>query len=177
MLAYNNNGLKGRAFHAVMTAAVVILLSLAAAGTARADDKAATQPAWQVSCVAPSRSAPADCRMEQRLVAQETGHTLSVAVLQVPGDTRAPRLQLLLPTALALAEPVTFRVDDQDAEPVPLQFCDGSGCLASLALSERQIRALQRGNRLTLSAVTARGEPLQLHHSLADFSRSFGAVK
>src|SRR5690606_12692080 len=67
MLAYNNNGLKGRTFHAVMTGVVVILLSLAAAGMARADNSPTAPPAWQASCVAPSRAAPADCRMEQRL--------------------------------------------------------------------------------------------------------------
>ncbi|AJD47438.1 Invasion protein B-like protein [Isoalcanivorax pacificus W11-5] len=177
MLAYNNNGLKGRTFHAVMTGVVVILLSLAAAGMARADNSPTAPPAWQASCVAPSRAAPADCRMEQRLIAQETGQNLSLVVVSVPGDTRKPVMNVLLPNGLAVSEKVTFQIDDDATQDLPLKFCDGSGCLAVTELDNRQIRALERGNRLTLQATTAQGAPLQLHHSLADFTAVFGAIK
>lgn len=162
-----------RAMQGVLLGALLAAMAL----PAFAEEASRSAPAWTVTCVSAARSGPADCKMEQRLVAQETGQTLSLVVIKVPGDTREPVMQVLLPNGLALSEAVTLQVDDGKAAPLPLAFCDASGCLASMPLSSMWLKRLQKGKTLTFKATTAQGDPLQLNHSLADFTSSFGTVK
>lgn len=159
----------------VVTGVVGTLASLVVTAARAAD--APAQPAWNGRCVAPARSAPADCRMEQRLVAQETGQMLSLAVVEVPGETREPTLQLLLPTGLSLTDGVSLAIDDHEALPLPLQFCDAGGCLARLDVDASLLERMKKGREMVIQATSASGQPLQFKHSLKDFTDSYQAVQ
>ncbi len=167
---------KGNRTTTLWTGALALATGLLAAGTQAAEPSPA--PAWVVSCVSASRAAPADCKIEQRLVAQETGQSLSLAVVSVPGATRKPVLQFLLPTGLSLPEGVTLKIDDGKPVAVPLQFCDGSGCLASLPLTPALVDSLQKGKTLTVQAVAGGSrQPYAFNHVLTDFAAAWGAAK
>lgn len=135
------------------------------------------KPAWSVTCLSSARLAPPDCKIEQRLLVRETGRTLSLAVVDVPGTTRKPVLWLQLPNAIALQTGVSLVVDNGAVAPVPVQSCDGNGCYASMALSDRQIAAMQAGSTMEIRAATAGGQPLIFRHLLADFATAYGAAK
>lgn len=137
----------------------------------------ASAPAWTVTCVSSGRTLPANCVMEQRLFAKETGRLLSVAAVSVPGVARQPVLWLQLPTGLALRESVTLTVDKESPRSLAVQSCDERSCAISLPIAPDLLAALKKGVVMTVKAVSANGEPLTFPHMLNDFAASYEAVQ
>lgn len=136
-----------------------------------------TTPAWTVSCVALSRAAVPDCRIEQRLFVKETGRAISIAMVDVPGATRQPVLLMHLPNSLALQDGVALSIDGGAATPLLWQSCDGNGCHATLALTPALIDAMKNGKVLAVRVVAANQEVLTFQHLLTDFALAFEAAK
>jgi invasion protein IalB len=134
-------------------------------------------PAWTVTCVSHARAVAADCAVEQRLFAKESGRLLSVAVVSVPGATHQPVLIFQLPTGLSLQEGVWVAIDDAPGRPLALQSCDGRGCFVSLPLLPDLLRAMQAGQVMTVRAVSAAHESLLFPHMLTDFAPAFEAAR
>ncbi len=137
----------------------------------------AAAPAWTVTCVSSGRAVPANCAIEQRLFAKETGRLLSVAAVSVPGATRQPVLWLQLPTGLALQESVTLTIDGEPARPLAVQSCDERSCTISVAVTADLLAALKKGRVMTIKALSASREPLAFPHMLNDFAASYEAVQ
>lgn len=134
-------------------------------------------PAWTVTCVSSGRAVPANCAMEQRLFAKETGRLLSVAAVSVLGATRQPVLWLQLPNGLALQESVTLTIDSEPARPLAVQSCDERSCTISLAVTPDLLAALKKGRAMTIKALSAAREPLAFPHMLNDFAASYEAAQ
>jgi invasion protein IalB len=149
----------------------------AAAAAAEPEKVNSARPAWTVACFSASRAAAPDCKIEQRLLAKETGRLLSAAVIDIPGATRKAVLLMQLPNGLALQEDVSLSIDDGAAMPLILQSCDGSGCYATLALTPALIEAMEKGKVMTVKATAANREPLVFRHLLTDFATAYEAAK
>lgn len=138
---------------------------------------AAPAPAWIVACVAAGRSAPLDCRMEQRLLAQETGRIISIATISIPGATRQPVLQMHLPVGLALQEGAFLKIDDGAETALQWQFCDVNGCYATLPLTSALVDTMKKGRTMTVRTITANRQQLVFNHVLTDFTVAYQAAQ
>lgn len=140
-------------------------------------EKVNTALAWTVNCFSSSRLAPADCKIEQRLFAKETGRGLSVATIEIPGATRQPVLVLHLPNGLALQDGVSLAIDNGTATPLLWQSCDGNGCYATLILTPALIETMKTGKVMAVKVSAANREPLTFQHLLTDFAAAYEAAK
>lgn len=143
--------------------------SLAAEGT--------PAPGWSGGCEAATRSAPLDCRIEQRAVLAGSGQLVAAVTIRVPGDTRKPLLMIRLPLGLSLAGGVTLDVDGTGARALPLQTCDGSGCYAGAPLPPELLSAMRRGKTLGLVFADLQKNPIRLGLPLDGFAAAYDAVK
>ena len=143
----------------------------AAANTVAAPAKPAK--AWRVSCTSSARSAAPDCFVAQQLVAKDSGRLLSVATVEIPGSTRKPVLMLHLPSGLSIPAGVAIKVDTSTEIPVVLQFCDGSGCYATLAIDPALLTAMKAGHLMSVLATSSDGAHLAFQHLLPGFAASY----
>ncbi|MEI7606439.1 MAG: invasion associated locus B family protein [Rhodospirillaceae bacterium] len=134
-------------------------------------------PAWTVSCVSSGRAAVANCAMEQRLFAKETGRLLSIVVVSVPGNTRQPVLWLHLPTGIALQERITLTIDAEPPRPVVVQSCDERSCAVSMPVTPGLLAVLKKSQTMTVNAVSATRETMVFRHMLTDFTVSYDAIQ
>ncbi len=158
---------------AVALAAVTLLSAL---GSAVADDKAPPS-GWLSACEAPSRTAPLDCRIEQRAVLAANGQLVAAVTIRVPGATRKPLLMVRLPLGLSLEGGVTLAVDGGEARALPLQTCDGSGCYAGAPMPPALLAAMRSGASLDVVFTGLDKRPIKLGLPLAGFAAAFDAVK
>ncbi len=149
----------------------------AASPTAEPQKLNGAAPAWTVTCVSPGRAVAANCAMEQRLFAKESGNLVSVVVVSVPGATRQPILWLQLPTGLALQESMTLTIDAEAPRPLAVQSCDERSCTISLPVAPDLLAAMKKGRVMTVRAVSAKREPLAFPHALTDFAASYDAIQ
>ncbi|HEX3882604.1 MAG TPA: invasion associated locus B family protein [Stellaceae bacterium] len=134
-------------------------------------------PAWTVACFSSARSAPVDCKVEQRLFAKDTGRILSIAVIDVPGSGGQPTLQMHLPVGLSLQDAAALSIDGGDATQLAWQSCDANGCYATLALTPALVAAMKKGKIMSLKVVAANRRPLVFEHLLTDFATAYGAAQ
>ncbi len=139
--------------------------------------KVGAAPAWTVTCISPARAVAADCTLEQRLFAKETGRILSIAVVEVPGATRQPTLMVRLPTGLALQEAPTLVIDDTKPQPMAFQSCDANGCYATLMINPALLDTLKTGRVMTVRALSIGHETLAFQHLLTDFPAAYAAAQ
>ena len=134
-------------------------------------------PAWTVTCASPGRAIPANCAMEQRLFAKESGNLMSVVVVSVPGTTRQPVLWLQLPTGLALQEAIALTIDGEAPRPLAVQSCDERSCTIGLPIPPDLLAIMKKGRMMTVKATSAKREALVFPHTLADFATRYEAVQ
>ena len=135
-----------------------------------------TTPDWSVACVSAGRSIPADCTVEQKLIAKQSGLVLSVLTVAVPGATRKPMLMVLLPNGLSLPDGVTMAIDKAQAQIMTFQSCDARGCLASLPLTLQILGQMEGGKTLSIRVKAANGTPIIFDYVLRDFAASYKAA-
>ena len=116
------------------------------------------QPIWGVTCA--GTASGLDCRAIQGVPMTNTG-LLSVAVRLSP-ETKKPIMLLLLPMGISLPAGVTVKFGQDAAKKVPLQSCDGTGCLAEYAVTEAEIAAMLEGQVLTISVQDRDKQPVSV---------------
>ena len=137
----------------------------------------ANQQSWAVSCAAAGRDGVLNCAAEQKLIAQETGQTISGVSVRVPGDSRQPSLVFLLPFGLYLPAGLKAQVDQGEATELVVQTCEPAGCFAAAPSSESLLALMVAGNMLEISGVTTNNEPFRVTHPLNGFKAALDAIK
>lgn len=135
------------------------------------------QQSWAVSCGAAGRAGVLNCAAEQKLIAQETGQTISGVSVRVPGDSRQPTLVILLPFGLYLPAGIKAKVDQGEATDLIVQACEPTGCFAAPPSSESLLASMIAGNMLEVSGVTTNNEPFRVTHPLNGFKAALDAIK
>lgn len=137
----------------------------------------AAQQSWAVSCAAAGRAGVLNCAAEQKLIAQETGQTISGVSVRVPGDSRQPVLVFLLPFGLYLPAGVKAQVDQGEPIDLVVQTCEPAGCFAASPSSENLLALMVAGNKLEIRGVTTNNEPFSVTHPLNGFKAALDAIK
>ena len=133
--------------------------------------------AWSVTCVSRGRAVAADCTVEQRVVAKETGQVIAIALVNIPGESRQPALLFQLPPGLFLQDAPTLRIDD--AAPITAQYqsCDGRGCVISAPFTPALLAALKAGKSMTVQVTGINRDKLTFPYLLTDFTAAFDAAR
>ncbi len=166
--------------HALRLAALCFGL-LAAVAPLRAQETGDTsdyrQSGWVAQCVAPGRSAPADCVLEQKLLIAKSGDLVAAVKIRVPAEPRTPAMMVQLPKGLFLPAGVALRVDDGEALKLDLQTCDDNGCYAGLAVSEDLLGALRSGASLHLGVRSLDKKNFDIILSLQGFTVGYRKIE
>ena len=131
------------------------------------------QPIWGVTCA--GTASGLDCRAIQSLLMTNTGQ-LSLAV-RVPAETKKPVMLLLVPMGIYLPAGVKVQVGQDAAKTVPLQNCDGTGCLAEYAITEPELAAMLKGQALTISVQDRDKQPVSVQVPATGFPAAYGKIK
>jgi len=153
-----------------------LALSLAGAPAAGAPDDGATFKDWTVRCETPGDDKRQACYIFQNLLLKkEQQRILHVAVGYLVDDE--PAAFFTLPLGVSLPGGVSVTVDD--GQPVRLRYerCDGTGCLAPLALNEELVRALKGGRWARVAFFDAGRREISVPVSLRGFTAGFNALR
>ena len=161
----------------VAMAAAALWLGPALAAESPPAPTPAPQPGWASACEAPNRTAPLDCRIEQRAVLASSGQLVAAVTIRVPGATRKPVMMVRLPLGLSLEGGVTLAVDGAGAGSLPLQTCDASGCYAGAPLPAPLLAAMRGGNSLDVVFTGLDKRPIKLGMPLTGFTAAFDSIK
>lgn len=101
---------------------------------------------------------------------------LSVAVRLSP-ETKKPIMLLLLPMGIYLPAGVTVQFGQDAAKKVPLQNCDGTGCLAEYAMTEPEIAAMLKGQGFTISVQDRDKQPVSVQVPATGFPAAYAKIK
>jgi invasion protein IalB len=147
-----------------------------AAGAKPAAPAKPAGPAWLSGCQAESRTGQLNCGMEQRLGVSQTGQQIAALIIQVPGATRQPNLVLQLPLGMNLTAGATLQIDANPALKVPIQACDQSGCIASMALPAATLGQMQVAKAMTLT-VQGGNKPIKVPFQMTGFAQTYEKIK
>ena len=131
------------------------------------------QPIWGVTCA--GTASGLDCRAIQGMQMTNTG-LLSVAV-RISPETKKPTMLLLLPMGIYLPAGVRVQFGQDAVKTVPLQNCDGTGCLAEYAMTEPEIAAMLKGQALTVSVQDRDKQPVSVQVPATGFPAAYGKIK
>lgn len=147
--------------------------------TDEVERKAAGAPesGWRTSCAAADRSVALNCSVEQRVVIGETGRSLVNVMVRVDGAERIPALMVQVPLGLYLPAGVTILIDKAKPEKLDLQTCDGAGCYAGMALSDKFLALMIAGRQLSITFQDLAKQKVNVTMPLLGFSAGFQKIK
>lgn len=164
--------------------AVLALAAIAAvAASVQAEDKDKDAPAvqatptsvaaWRVECTGDGKVL--DCQAIQQLVRQEGQARQLVAQFsaRLAADTKQPVLLMQLPLGINVAEPFQLRVDSASADRYPLQTCTGTGCFASVPLSDKLVSTMRTGTTLKITVQDTNKRSINIDVPLLGFGLAF----
>jgi invasion protein IalB len=158
--------------------AVIVCAAAAFALPVKAQDTPA-QPtptgvaAWRVECTGDGKTL--DCQAIQQLVRQENQSRQLVAqfAARISPDTHSPVLLMQLPLGINVTEPIQLKIDAGSVERYPLQTCTGTGCFASVPLTDKLVGVLRTGTTLKITVQDTNKRSINIDVPLLGFGLAF----
>ncbi|MEZ5865973.1 MAG: invasion associated locus B family protein [Geminicoccaceae bacterium] len=143
-----------------------------------APERATPAPvAWLPQCTSQGRSTPLACRIEQRLIVEETGQAFLTLTVHAAGGDAPPVLAIQTPLGLFLPPGLILRVGDEAPISIPVTTCDANGCHATRTLDDALLATFQAGGTLDLVLHTAPDQTLAVPIPLAGFATAYAAIR
>jgi invasion protein IalB len=161
-------------------AGALVFSMLAAASLAQdapAPAPAQQQENWASRCVAPSRQAPLECSIEQRLIMQDTSRLVAAVTVRVPTDTGRPVMMLQMPLGLYLPAGITIDIDGTSEQRFELQTCDANGCYAGAPVPDQLLATMTRGQKLNLKFQNLNRQPITVSATLVGFTAAYQRIR
>jgi invasion protein IalB len=161
--------------------AVLAIGATAVAALVKAQDKDAPAvqatptavAAWRVECTGDGKVL--DCQAIQQLVRQDgqSRQLLAQFSARLAADTKQPVLLMQLPLGINVSEPFQLKVDGGSAERYPLQTCTGTGCFASVPLSDKLVSTMRTGTTLKITVQDTSKRSINIDVPLLGFGLAF----
>ncbi|HYD48215.1 MAG TPA: invasion associated locus B family protein [Terriglobales bacterium] len=87
-----------------------------------------------------------------------------------------PVLTLLVPLGVLLPPGLLVDVEGYDQLKVPLQRCDGNGCLGLLEMKQQLVEAFRKGKEASVTFFNVAGKANKVRISLTGFGKGFDAL-
>src|SRR6202790_5607312 len=125
---------------AAMAMAGALTLTLAGAVSAQSPE---TPAAWRVECTGDGKTL--ECRAIQQIFQRDTRQLVASVAVRYAPETKGAMMSLLLPLGLNLTEPVAIKVDNGQPDRQPIQTCNNSGRLVTMAPNDKFLAAMRTG--------------------------------
>jgi invasion protein IalB len=106
-----------------------------------------------------------------------TNSSRLAVVVHVPPETRKPVLLVVLPVGLYLPAGVTIQFGQDPAKMVPVESCDGTGCLAEYAITDAELAGMIKGQPISVSVQNASKQPMSVQVPSSGFAAAYAKVK
>jgi invasion protein IalB len=166
--------MRGRARYLTASTAAAAAITLMPAGTLSAQSPE-TPAAWRVECTGDGKSL--ECRAIQQIFQRDTRQLVASVAVRYAPETKGAMMSLLLPLGLNLTEPVLIKVDSGPPERQPIQTCNNSGCLVTLAPNDKFLAAMRTGTDLKLTIQDANKKPIEMSLPLLGFGIAYDKTK
>lgn len=105
---------------------------------------------WTLRCGQANEQAPEACEMFQQHVNPETEKVVLHAAIGKLPNNDAPGMLLVLPLGISLPPGVFIKVDEGEAQAVPVERCTPDGCRVELLLDTPFLNQLKAGTTMTV---------------------------
>lgn len=148
--------------------------AVADAASPEAAQGTAPAPGWRVQCT--GVGAATDCRLSQMVVLKKSKQLLLSVTVRRRAKDQPPTVMLHLPFGLYLPAGTSLKLDEAEAEKLPIESCNPRGCYAGLALDEPRLAALQAGKLLTVQLLSLNKKPINVTLSMSGFSAAYSQL-
>jgi invasion protein IalB len=104
---------------------------------------------WQVNCK--DDGGELRCLATQSVLGEKTRRVVLSAAVRTSRSNKQPILLLLLPLNVDLEKGVRLRIGGEPVKALKIQTCIRSGCTAASRITEAELAAMLKGEKLTVS--------------------------
>lgn len=115
--------------------------------------------------------------MVQVLGDTQSGRELLLMAIEYPDGLSTPVAWLILPLGVLLPPGIGLKIDQGESKGLPFRSCDAGGCATPWPLSEDDIAALKRGQKLMVIFKDIDGKSLGAPISLNGFTAAFAKLQ
>jgi invasion protein IalB len=159
---------------ALTTAAFVLALLLAGAGTAAAQGVVrSVYGDWQIRCETPPGAQTEQCALMQSVTAEDRPNVgLTVIVLKT-ADQKARLMRVVAPLGILLPSGLGLKIDNNDVGRAGFVKCLPSGCIAEITMDDNLLNALRNGHTSTFIIFQSPEEGIGFPMSLNGFGPGY----
>jgi invasion protein IalB len=128
---------------------------------------------WRVQC----KSGADDCQAYQSVYRKATGERLISVVVQIHRESREPIMRILLPLGIEIGYGASVQIGHAPAAILLLRSCNQNGCFAEYAISQNEIAALIKGERVRVSVRDRHRTMVRYRVSGAGFAEAYAKIK
>lgn len=139
---------------------------------------------WAFLCPEEGPAAALGCRIIQSAILNVEGeegaepqtHRVMLTTIGYVADEEAPVITSIVPLGILLPPGVRLKVEGYDELRIPLQRCDGNGCVALLPMKARLVEAFKNGAEGHVTFFNVAGKPNKVRLSLEGFKEGLAAL-
>ncbi|MBI4030339.1 MAG: invasion associated locus B family protein [Proteobacteria bacterium] len=156
----------------------LLMLQVPAATAQTQKDKNADkrEDLWQIRCSAEENDPARECEIFQRLITTEGGQRVAEFAVGHPKEDPHARGVVILPLGILLTDDIEMQIDDNEKFRFKARYCTNQGCFAFIALEEKLLDMLKKGNRAKIECTAFNGKPIKINISLKGFAESLRKV-
>jgi invasion protein IalB len=130
---------------------------------------------WRIECANDGKTL--DCRAINRVHQRDAQQLIAAVAVRIPPDSKKPVLAIQLPLGIQVAEAVTLRIDEGQAERYPIQTCTQTGCLVGAPATDAVIGAMRAGRELKVAFQSLTRQTVTVTMPLAGFALAYDKIK
>ena len=130
---------------------------------------------WRVHCKSTNDSI--DCQARQSVFRKTTGKHLVSVVVRVPRRFQNPVMSIQLPLSIDISYGALLQFGQTPTRTLALRSCNSHGCFAEYALTEIELAALIKGDRLKISVRDRRRATVRFRVSGAGFAEAYAKIR
>ncbi len=159
-----------------LSALLLLSTVLAFVAPAKAVRTGETFRDWTARCEPIGINARDTCYIYQDVLLKKDKRRLVHIAVGYLSNDRQPAALLTLPLGVSLPGGVSLQVDDGPPQRLRYERCDGSGCVAPLALTDGLIRSMKVGREARVSFFDGSRRQISVPVSLLGFTAGFNAL-
>ncbi len=105
---------------------------------------------WTLRCGKAGEQAPEACEMFQQHISPQTNKVVLHAAIGKLPNNESPGMLIVLPLGISLPPGVFIKIDESEAQAVPVERCTPDGCRVELLLDTAFLNKLKAGTTMTV---------------------------
>jgi len=130
---------------------------------------------WRVQCRGGDE--PIRCQAYQSVYRTSTGEHLISVVVQVGGESQEPLMRIRFPLGIHIGYGASVQIGHASATELALESCNQKGCFAEFAISQTEIAALIKGERMKISVRDSQRRIVRYRVSGAGFAEAYAKIR